>query len=353
MVSVDGYVTELVAALGIKESPLDSTRVVKLPHHDFIAQLRSATFGYLATPAAFSTNARLLDGDYEVPRDRWTHSRIGHGQVIHTDLLNHHIDEAVANGQLFVIDSIDECDPLLARLREAIEYRLRARAWVNVYLTAAGQTNFGLHSDSHDTIIIQLFGRKLWHVDDVSRGTPPEMSLDDLRAYELSVSDVLAMAGDTAHNVTGVGELTLHLTIGFDRDAGLTYRLREVDDLTGRRSPALTSHDRAYGMAMTRERRSGSSLPFSATHDLADCRFVRWASRLPPLIEKGPKGELVVTSMGRRYSYSDGHAALVASLVEGSELSVGQLLVTSGLAPAELRSFLVTALEEGTLICRT
>ena len=76
----------------------------------------------------------------------------------------------------------------------------------------------GLHSDTHDTIIIQLFGRKVWHVDDVSRGVSPEMTLGDLREHELSVPKVLAMAGDTAHNVTGVGELTLHLTIGFDRD---------------------------------------------------------------------------------------------------------------------------------------
>ena len=174
MTPVDAYVADLVAALNIKESPLDSTRVANVPHCDLLAELRSATFGYLATPTAFSTNARLLDGDCEVPRDRWAHSRMGHGQVIHTELVNDHIDNAITKGQLFVVDSIDECDPLLMRLREATEYRLRARAWINVYLTAATQTNFGLHSDTHDTIIIQLFGRKVWHVDDVSRGVSPE-----------------------------------------------------------------------------------------------------------------------------------------------------------------------------------
>ena len=68
MTPVDAYVADLVAALNIKESPLDSTRVANVPHCDLLAELRSATLGYLATPAAFSTNARLLDGDCEVPR---------------------------------------------------------------------------------------------------------------------------------------------------------------------------------------------------------------------------------------------------------------------------------------------
>lgn len=352
MTPVDAYVAALIAALGIKESSLDSTRIAKVPHYDFLAMLRSATLGYLAIPAAFSTNARLLDGESEVPRDRWTHSRMGHGQVIHTELANDHIDKAIANGQLFVIDSIDECDSLLMRLREAIEYRLRARAWINVYLTAADQTNFGLHSDTHDTIIIQLSGKKVWHVDDAPHGTPSEMTLGDLREYELSVPSVLAMAGDTAHNVTGVGELTLHLTIGFDRDAGLTYRLREIEELIGRDSPVVTDRDRAYGMGMTKDRRTGSSLPFSATHDLADCRLVRWASRLPPLVEKGSSGGLVVTSMGKRLSYSGSQAALIKPLVEGDELTIVELLTNSGLALSDLRSFLVNAVNDGILICR-
>ena len=104
-------------------------------------------------------------------------------------------------------------------------------------------------------------------------------------------------------------------------------------------------------MAMTKDRRTGSSLPFSATRDLADCRLVRWASRLPPLVDEGSGDELVVISMGQRHTYSGSRAALVA-LVEGKELTVEELLANSGLAPADLRSFLVNAVEEGTLICR-
>jgi hypothetical protein len=352
MTPVDAYVEDLVAALDIKGSRLDSTRVAKVPNYDFLAKLRRATFGYLASPAALSTNARLLDGEYEVPRERWTHSRMGSGQVIHTELVNGHIDQAVANGQLFVIDSIDECDPLLMRLREAIEYRLRARAWINVYLTAAGQENFGLHSDTHDTVIIQLFGKKVWHVDSTSRGVPPGTAIADLREHRLCVPDVLAIAGDTAHHVTGIGELTLHLTIGFDRDTGLTYRLREIDDLVGRNSPAISDHDRAYGMAMTKDRRTGTSLPFSSTHDMEHCRLVRWSSRLPPLVEEGPGGRIVVTSMGRQHTYSGGDAELVRHLSEGKELNVEELLSTSGLTLSHLKSFLIDAIDDGVLICR-
>jgi hypothetical protein len=277
---------------------------------------------------------------------------MGHGQVIHTQLLNDYIDDAVVGGQLLVVDSVDECDPLLMRLREALEYRLQARAWINVYLTAASATNFGLHSDTHDTIIIQLFGNKMWHVDGQPRGLPPGMTLEDLACFEMAVPKILAIPGGTAHHVTGVGQLALHLTIGFDRDLGLTPRLRELDDLMGRSSPEITEDDRAHGLAMTPDRRAGSSLPFIATRDLADCSHVRWASRLPPVVTRSHDGTLTVASMGRSHTYTRSLEPIVLALVSGQELTGDELLALSGLSHEALRAFLLAGVGDGILICR-
>ena len=352
MTQVDDYAATLVDALGIRNGPLSCTQVARV-HDDIMVCLRDRTLQCMATPAAMSTNARLLDGDHEVPRDRWTSSRMGHGQVIHTELHNHHIDEAVLAGQLFVVDSIEECDWTLLRFRESLEYILGARAWINAYLTAAGETSFGLHSDTHDTLIVQLVGTKVWHVDQRSRGVPDDLTVQDLPRHVLNVHDVLAMAGDTAHHVSGIGNVTLHLTIGFDRDIGLAPRLQEIEALLGRRSQPVALSERAHGMAMTPERRRGSSLPFRGTQDLADCDYVRWSSRLPPLVEHGSDGSITVLSAGQSHDYPPSLRRAVDYLTSGREASLRALQSKSGLQDEDLLRFLVRGVEAGTLIVRS
>lgn len=349
MTAVPAYIDQLWDALCLGSRPL-MTRAAQIEESPspFLEKLATGVLGYLALPTALSTNTRVLDGDREVPRDRWAFSRMGHGQVIHSELRAPYIDRALGRGELLVIDSIDEQDRTIMALREALEYRLGARAWVNAYLTANDQTNFGLHDDTHDTIIIQLLGRKRWLVDSVGRGVAaPEL---DMGKYELTPGMALVMAGRTAHDVTGFGELTLHLTIGFDHTAALFYHAAEVSRLLARPDTEISEADLVHGKARIEERRTGSSLPYAITGDLADCRLVRWASRLPPVMTIASDGSITVLTMGQEYQFSAELRPVITALLSGLEYGTPQLLALSGLSEERFTAFLRTALDDDLVI---
>lgn len=113
----------IVQELGIAEAPLDSTRTAHLLDFGIIDVLAARSLDLLALPAALATNMRLLEGEVEVPTQRWSRSRVGDGQVLHTELMNPEVDRAILQGGMVVIDSVDELDPTLIRLRESFEYR--------------------------------------------------------------------------------------------------------------------------------------------------------------------------------------------------------------------------------------
>ena len=349
MATIAAFAKRLVEALALDQEPI-KTAYASLDEVDvFVDAARDAVFGYLACPTALSTNARLLEGDKELPRDSWSFSRIGHGQVIHTELKNTIIDREILTGMLLVVDSIDECDRTLMLLRESLEYKLRARAWINAYVTANDRTNFGLHSDTHDTIIIQILGKKRWVVDSHGRGVLDENDMA-LATYDLVAGDALAMAGDTAHNVSGIGELTTHLTVGFDRSAALPYHLNFVDELLGRVPQPISAAEMAQGKANTRERRTGTSLPFLATGDLRDCRHVRWASRLPPLVSRTADGVTVVSSMGRQTTFAPSYCAAIDALLSGDQFSLDEFAAIANLTKPRLVQFLNDAVNNDLII---
>jgi hypothetical protein len=340
-----------MAALDLDDERLRATRAASIADESFISKAISAVFGYLARPSALSTNMRLLQGDKEVPRELWSVSQISHGQVVHTELVAPFIDDALINGDLVVIDSIDECDPTMMFLREALEYALSARVWINVYITATSANSFGPHADDMDTIIVQLFGRKRWIVAAGPAGSsdsfPGSASMNDL-----SPGSALAVPAGTFHDVTGLGELALHLTIGFDQKAGLLRRLRALDQSLGLRTPDLSRAELQMAKAMLPDRRVGSSLPFQATRDHRHCRYVRWASQLPPIVRVMDNGNLEVTSMGHQVQFNSELTPTVQALASGREFELDELIGISGVKREAIVNFLLENVEAGFVICR-
>lgn len=355
MDSIGGFADRLVDALSLRTPPLESTRVAALDDHTVLAVLAARCLDCLAHPAALSTNTRLLIGDQEVPRDRWTSSRVGHGQVLHTELRHPYIDCAVTEGRMLVIDSIDECDLVLMRLRESLEYRLSARAWINLYMTAALKSNFGLHYDTHDTLVVALCGEKRWDVGPTA--LPPDTEVDetvdnDLMEYRLRPGMALAMAGRTLHDVTGLGRFAMHLTIGFDSDCGFESMLRESDRLVGRYSPGVEGADLELAKARLLERRRGTSLPFAATSDLNDITAIRWASRLRPVVETLEGGGVRITSMDRKLDIDAEWSPVVRALGTGDELSFQDLMTVNGADASALHAFVHSLVDAELVICR-
>jgi hypothetical protein len=334
MDAIAQFADVVVDKLAVGELPLQATRYARLEDADLLDEFAARSLDLLALPAALATNIRVLEGEVELPKQRWSTSRIGDGQVIHTELRNPHIDHSVVEGGMVVIDSVDEVDLALMRLREAIEYRLSARAWINLYMTAGGTSNFGLHYDTFDTVIIQLLGQKLWMVGD--RSQPKGAVIGpadhyDLRPVELTPGDLLVMPARALHNATGLGVFTMHLTIGFDRTAAVPFMLDEIDTVVGRTSAPLTEDELGRAKARITERRRGTSLPFAVSGQFAARTLIRWASRSRPVADEEADGTLHVTSGSRALAFTDIDAAVVRVLIAGDEHTVDDLVCSLGI----------------------
>lgn len=327
------------------------TRVATIDDEGFISEAASVAFSCLAQPSALATNVRLLRGNVEVPRELWSVSKISHGQVVHTELAAPFVDDALITGDLAVIDSIDEADSAMMFLREALEYALSARVWINVYMTGTSVSIFGPHTDDMDTIIVQLFGRKRWIVAAGPDDAAKDFSETSV-GKDLSPGSVLAIPAGTRHDVVGLGELALHLTIGFDQEAGIVRRLHVLDQLLKRTEQALLLPELRIAKAMLPDRRVGSSLPFLATRDHRDCRYVRWASELPPVVRTMDDGDVEVISLGREIRFRSEFAPAVHALVSGREFEFDELSGVSGIEHEHLIQFLLDAVDAGYVISR-
>lgn len=351
MKASQAFATRLMTALDLSDQRIGTTRAATVEDEGFISKAASGAFNCFAQPSALATNVRLLRGDVEVPRELWSVSKISHGQVVHTELAAPFVDNALISGDLAVIDSIDEADSAMMFLREALEYALSARVWINVYITGTSVSIFGPHTDDMDTIIVQLFGRKRWIVaagPDDRASAFSETSVGN----DLSPGSVLAIPAGTQHDVVGLGELAVHLTIGFDQEAGIVRRLHALDQLLERTERDLSLPELRVAKAMLPDRRVGSSLPFRATRDHRDCRYVRWASELPPVVRVVDYGDLEVVSLGREMRVNRGLAPTVHALVSGREFELEELVDVSGVERDWLVQFLLEAVDAGFVISR-
>jgi len=349
MVSPEDFAGDVLRQLGIAAAPLSRSAHSVVEEMSALSQIAGSVLSHLSTASALSTNVRLLEGDKEVPRADWTYSRVGDGQVIHTELRCDFVDRAIADGQLLVIDSIDEVSGPLLHLREAFEYALSARAWINAYVTTGREANFGFHADDTDTIILQLLGRKQWRVESGPRGAGADEPMEICRVLE--PGDVLAVPANTYHEVTGLGVLTVHLTLGFDHGAGLPARLRLLDHYAGRSTDELTGAELAQAKAMLPERRTGSSLPFLVTGSLNDCCLVRWASRLRPVIFEGDGNDVYILTMGMKTTIPRHLAPLVELLSNGRRYGPAELADRLGMERTALVKELSFLAGLGLVIC--
>ncbi len=137
--------------------------------------------------------------------------------------------EQLRRGATLVLDSVNEMFEPVAELSMALEHALRERVQVNLYAGWGKSHGFDVHWDDHDAFIIQLAGRKRWRMHGVTRPFPlqRDVALPDRPEAEpiddflLDDGDVLYLPRGHWHDVSAIGEESLHLTIGFNRATGV------------------------------------------------------------------------------------------------------------------------------------
>ncbi|MFO7590448.1 MAG: cupin domain-containing protein [Acidimicrobiia bacterium] len=127
-----------------------------------------------------------------------------------------------AAGSSIIIQHVELCDEPAASLRDALEAEIQHRVEVHAFLAPSANQRCGLpmHSDPISAFILQLEGRRRWRIFERrrvplphERGQIPEPGRC-LLDVELEPGDGLYIPRGHVHEVSSVGVVSLHLTVG-------------------------------------------------------------------------------------------------------------------------------------------
>lgn len=128
-----------------------------------------------------------------------------------------------ASGCTVVLDNVPKFSPSFASLTLGLSRALGCVTGANVYVTPGAGQGFGVHWDTHDTVIVQIAGTKHWRVYDSPLGLPLLHQYYDKKAHpvgeialemEMEPGDLLYIPRGFLHEARANDELSMHVTIG-------------------------------------------------------------------------------------------------------------------------------------------
>jgi hypothetical protein len=152
--------------------------------------------------------------------------------------------EQLRDGYTLIVDAVDDMTDGVMQLAEEFERLLRESVQVNMYAGWRELLGFHRHCDTHDVIVLQVYGSKKWRI--YEGGRPHPLKEDSAANDEvpqkmvwegvLNDGDVLYIPRGWWHEASGIGEVTLHLTFGIHQRTGVNLlhwmadRLRDSDE---------------------------------------------------------------------------------------------------------------------------
>lgn len=137
----------------------------------------------------------------------------------HTALSIHEVDQSLANrmspevirdyfadGYTLIYRHLEDRHPDFAELCHFLSDVLCAWPSINLYMTPANAQGFAAHTDDHDVLAVQCFGKKDWSI-----GALP----DAVETVTLSSGNVLYIPEGITHSARTSDEVSIHITIGF------------------------------------------------------------------------------------------------------------------------------------------
>jgi ribosomal protein L16 Arg81 hydroxylase len=170
---------------------------------------------------------RLVKGGRVVPEAAY-HRTIGTLRGPLRLLDNEGLLAELRGGATVVWDAIDQVHPPIRALKEVVERALGAFAFVNMYASWGSVGALGGHWDDHDVFVLQVIGRKRWRVHpSANKALSGDMRLDPPDDYKhewvMDEGTVLYLPRGWWHEVTPMGEPSLHLTIGVLRPTNADF----------------------------------------------------------------------------------------------------------------------------------
>jgi hypothetical protein len=331
-----------------------------------------------------------LDGDV-VPAHEYTDMVPTRRTGLVPRLRSAALTEKLRSGATLVLDSAQELFEEVGELAACLEHELRERVQVNLYAGWGKTHGFDVHWDDHDALIVQVRGRKRWRMHGVTRQAPlqrdvelpPRPADDAVEDFVLGDGDVLYLPRGQWHDVSALGEESLHLTIGFNRATGvdlvswLADAVRAEEEFRAdlprfgtqeqRRAHAarLRAHlvqlldDQSVDRFLTdRDVQAPAhprpGLPWSATADLLpadDDVEVRLLTPRAVLTREGSR--VVFAGNGKRLVFAEPALPVLTALLPGSPRPIRDLVAASpSLDRATVRALLGELLEQGLIAPR-
>ncbi|HSK70633.1 MAG TPA: cupin domain-containing protein [Pyrinomonadaceae bacterium] len=144
-------------------------------------------------------------------------------------------------GQTVILNSVENFDPTVAQLTRAVETEMGARVQVNSYLTPPSAQGFRPHYDTHDVLVAQIQGEKLWKVyggdcvcplnELVDGGPRFRESMQPPKEIHLRSGDLLYLPRGWVHEAVTLQTASLHLTFGIHPPLGKDLLLAALEAL--------------------------------------------------------------------------------------------------------------------------
>ena len=281
--------------------------------------LANEVWSDLARSGSLWSNVRLVSLGRDMHPSEFMHGRIGDGLIVHSSLNIAAITQQLQHGATLIYNHLHETSHSVQRVQEVLEYQIGARIWVQAYVTMASATAFGMHEDDHNFVALQLAGSKSWQVAEWSG--------------LLGAGEGLFLRSGTQHGVSGVGELSLHLTIAFDWLPG---------------SPGPGSRLGAEEFeAHSKVDRLGSGLPIVLGNPHRDPDIgLRFAGRVKPRLADQDRNVVLSCSRGT-YRLDRRLVPAIKLLQSGKQIGFDELQGVCSLNSRQFAKFIEFALARG------
>lgn len=201
-----------------------------------MAQPADALFGWPTLNALLREHRlspprlRLERAGAEVTGSVLRSRRTRRGSVMR-DLDQAALNAALRDGATLIVDAVNEASAGLETLCARLAAEFLASCQANLYACWGQTQGFDVHWDDHDIFVVQVEGRKQWRLYGATLAHPTRAgpALDHprpqepLESFVLEAGEVLYLPRGHWHAAVGLGEPSLHLTIGLTRKSGADF----------------------------------------------------------------------------------------------------------------------------------
>ncbi len=177
----------------------------------------------IATGGLRAPNLRLVRSGQSVPRASYTYSHTIGALRVSDAIDARGAVRGFASGATLVLQALHRFVPSVQTFCYALEDFFGHPLQANAYLTPEGARGLGVHHDTHDVLVLQLFGTKNWRIypqevvdavhDYPASKRHPELTNPDV-SLTLSPGDCLYLPRGLPHDAESTEKTSLHLTLG-------------------------------------------------------------------------------------------------------------------------------------------